>query len=649
MSDAHREEIAKLEALYDDHPEGRIFTHLAEAYRKAGELDRAFEVLTEGIERHPEYSSAHVVLGRVHMDRGQGDQAAAEFQRVLELDPQNLVATRCLGDLARAEGDREAALEHYRQLQSVEPSPEVKELIDELTLEGETASATGLEQEPVAEVEADEVPPAEEEPVSPAEEEESREPVFESEETTEWVAAEEPEEIAAEEPEGPVPQTEETVGSVFETEEAGEWSSGMEESEEPVFETEEAGEWSSGMEESEEPVFETEEPAGATEDVDLEAEAADEAVVREAWASEEASQWEAPAAEDHEVYEPADEVEDEPADEAGIEASDEPTDEVEIEVEDEVEAEAEIGSAAEEGEPVDGGWPVVPTTAAEEVADEAAGEEPEQEQERAGAGTTDVEEPWEEDEETVDIEEPGALEPEAEWAEAREDEWAAEPEEAESEQEVRTETIAWIYARQGLYERAADVYRELLRNRPDDPELAERLAEMEELARAAESDEEPVFEDEAAVAVEMEERDPETGLVSDTMQAGGADQLSADVDVEDVPGPPGVDVEDASSPTDVDTSPPIREYFDRLLAWSGTGGTEGLSAESGLAEATGVGQTATPTDPEGGTRPEPGSDPGRGTEPEAGGGAEPRKEGSRHEGDDDDLEMFRSWLESLKQ
>ena len=46
MSDAHRDEIAKLEALYSEHPEGRVFTHLAEACRKAGDLDRAREVLT---------------------------------------------------------------------------------------------------------------------------------------------------------------------------------------------------------------------------------------------------------------------------------------------------------------------------------------------------------------------------------------------------------------------------------------------------------------------------------------------------------------------------------------------------------------------------------------------------------------------------
>jgi tetratricopeptide (TPR) repeat protein len=134
MPDAHREDIAKLESLYAQHPEGRIFTHLAEAYRKAGELERAAEVLGTGLERHPDYSSAHVVLGRVLVDQGRPREAEAEFRRVLELDPHNLVALRALGDLARADGRRDAALEHYHRLLEMEPADgHVRAAVDQLS------------------------------------------------------------------------------------------------------------------------------------------------------------------------------------------------------------------------------------------------------------------------------------------------------------------------------------------------------------------------------------------------------------------------------------------------------------------------------------------------------------------------------------
>lgn len=131
MADADRAEIAKLENLYAEHPEGRIFTHLAEAYRKAGELDRAHEVLVEGIGRHPEYSSAHVVLGRVLVDQGRMGEADREFRRVLDLDAQNLVALGALGDIARAEGRHDEALDYYGRLLDVEPSnEEVRAYVD---------------------------------------------------------------------------------------------------------------------------------------------------------------------------------------------------------------------------------------------------------------------------------------------------------------------------------------------------------------------------------------------------------------------------------------------------------------------------------------------------------------------------------------
>jgi hypothetical protein len=57
--------------------------------------------------------------------------------------------------------------------------------------------------------------------------------------------------------------------------------------------------------------------------------------------------------------------------------------------------------------------------------------------------------------------------------------------------EVVTETIAELYARQGFHDRAADVYRELIRRRGGDPALAARLREEERLASGAAADEEP--------------------------------------------------------------------------------------------------------------------------------------------------------------
>ena len=55
-------EIEKLEARYAENPDGRYFAPLADAYRKAGRVDEAITVVTSGLNQHPDYLSAHIVL-----------------------------------------------------------------------------------------------------------------------------------------------------------------------------------------------------------------------------------------------------------------------------------------------------------------------------------------------------------------------------------------------------------------------------------------------------------------------------------------------------------------------------------------------------------------------------------------------------------
>ncbi|MBI4408656.1 MAG: DUF4388 domain-containing protein [Gemmatimonadetes bacterium] len=157
MPEPSRDPIARLELLYAAHPEGRVFTHLAEAYRRAGELARAREVLEQGLRRHADYASAHVVLARVLWDDGKLEEAGTEFRQVLTLDPHNLVALRGLADLARDAGQRGDALRHYRDLLAIDPAAEdVEAIVRELergaapadAAAGATATGTTLASGP---------------------------------------------------------------------------------------------------------------------------------------------------------------------------------------------------------------------------------------------------------------------------------------------------------------------------------------------------------------------------------------------------------------------------------------------------------------------------------------------------------------------
>ncbi|MEN8373849.1 MAG: tetratricopeptide repeat protein [Gemmatimonadota bacterium] len=124
MAAAKNDEIARLEALYAANPRGRVFTHLAEAHRKKGDPERAREILRSGMRDHPDYPSAHVVLGRVLEDVGDETGARDAFQRVIELDPHNMIALRRLAESADRDGRADEALPHWVALQALDPGDE---------------------------------------------------------------------------------------------------------------------------------------------------------------------------------------------------------------------------------------------------------------------------------------------------------------------------------------------------------------------------------------------------------------------------------------------------------------------------------------------------------------------------------------------
>ena len=83
-------EIEKLERRYAENPKGLTFAPLAEVHRKNGDLGRALDLLRPGLEFHPDYIPASIVLGRCHFDLGDLPAAEAAFNHVLALDGEKL-------------------------------------------------------------------------------------------------------------------------------------------------------------------------------------------------------------------------------------------------------------------------------------------------------------------------------------------------------------------------------------------------------------------------------------------------------------------------------------------------------------------------------------------------------------------------------
>ena len=104
-------EIEKLERRYAENPHGLTFAPLAEVHRKNGDIPRALELLTAGLELHPNYIPASIVLGRCHQDLGDLPSAEAAFAHVLRLDEENVIALKSLADI----GER---LERYPEAEN---------------------------------------------------------------------------------------------------------------------------------------------------------------------------------------------------------------------------------------------------------------------------------------------------------------------------------------------------------------------------------------------------------------------------------------------------------------------------------------------------------------------------------------------------
>ena len=85
-----QDRISKCQKILETDPNSQIFAALAEAYRRNGDLDKAFRICQNGLKIHPSYGSAHVVMAKINLDRRLYDWAEIEAKKAAELGVQTL-------------------------------------------------------------------------------------------------------------------------------------------------------------------------------------------------------------------------------------------------------------------------------------------------------------------------------------------------------------------------------------------------------------------------------------------------------------------------------------------------------------------------------------------------------------------------------
>jgi tetratricopeptide (TPR) repeat protein len=130
MEDTHR--TAELRRKLDKDPGSRLFAQLAEELRKEGRHEEAIGVARKGLEKNPNYPSARLTLARSLLDSGRPGEARPELEQIVKASPDNILASRLLGDALQDLGEYPQALAQFEK--TLRLSPGDKPLVDRIAM-----------------------------------------------------------------------------------------------------------------------------------------------------------------------------------------------------------------------------------------------------------------------------------------------------------------------------------------------------------------------------------------------------------------------------------------------------------------------------------------------------------------------------------
>lgn len=125
------ERIDKCQKILEIDPNSQIFAALSEAYRKKGELEKAFRICQNGLKIHPSYASAHVVMAKVNLDRGLYDWAEVETQKAIDIGGRTRAIELLLSEIYIYKGEFNRAITLLKKLNQTDPdNSQIKKLLE---------------------------------------------------------------------------------------------------------------------------------------------------------------------------------------------------------------------------------------------------------------------------------------------------------------------------------------------------------------------------------------------------------------------------------------------------------------------------------------------------------------------------------------
>ncbi|WP_413575016.1 tetratricopeptide repeat protein [Bdellovibrio sp. HCB290] len=114
--------IEKYQAILAKDPTSQVFAPLAEAYREMGMMKEALQVVTSGVQRHPQFVGGLVTYAKILRDAGQIGRAIEALKKATGLASENILAHQLLAELQLANKNPKEALKAFKMVLFLNPN-----------------------------------------------------------------------------------------------------------------------------------------------------------------------------------------------------------------------------------------------------------------------------------------------------------------------------------------------------------------------------------------------------------------------------------------------------------------------------------------------------------------------------------------------
>lgn len=125
--------IEKYQSLLTKDPGSQAFAPLAEAYREMGLMKEAMQIVTAGVQRHPQFVGGLVTYAKILRDTQQLPQALDALRRATALAPENILAHQLTAEVQLACKNPKEALKAFKMVLFLNPqSQSAKKAVQKL-------------------------------------------------------------------------------------------------------------------------------------------------------------------------------------------------------------------------------------------------------------------------------------------------------------------------------------------------------------------------------------------------------------------------------------------------------------------------------------------------------------------------------------